>query len=187
MSRVVWLGIVFAGVGWCQTLDLSSLDKLEAKAKEVNRVTLDDKQLKGFMQMIPPDERKRDGLAEAEKMVPGLQSIVVRNYEFAEPGQYKDSDLDAIRNQIANLKGWSKIVDSRDKNEHCEVYMSTEGEKAGGIAVISAEKKEVSVVFVKGPLKLGDLGKLHGLMGLPNVEHSSKHDHGHDKDDDDDK
>jgi uncharacterized pyridoxal phosphate-containing UPF0001 family protein len=176
MSKFVWLAALFAGFAWCQSIDFSALDKLEAKAKEVNRVTLDGKQLKGLMQMAPADSKKGEGFAEAAKIAPGLDNIVVRNYEFAEPGQYRDSDLDAIRRQIANLKGWTKIVESKEKNEHSEIYMFNDGDKPGGIAIISAEPKEVSVVFVRGALNFKDLGKLHGLMGLPNLDEPSKDD-----------
>jgi hypothetical protein len=178
MNRLVWVAIVSVGCVWGQSLDLSSLDKLEAKAKSVNRVTLDGNQLRAAMQMVPQDAKKGQGLAEAQKVLPNLQSVLVRNYEFAEPGQYRDSDLDAVRSQVEKMKGWVKIVESKEKNEHSEVFMFTDGDKPSGIAVISAEPKEISVVLVRGPLNFGDLGKLHGLMGVPNVDHSKKEDKG---------
>ena len=45
-----WVGVIIAaavtGAAWGQALDLSSLDKLDAKSKESNVVTLDQNMLK---------------------------------------------------------------------------------------------------------------------------------------------
>ena len=71
---------------------------------------------------------------------------------------------------MERMRGWAKIIDSKEENEHAEVFMLTEENKPMGIAVIDAEPQEVSVVFIKGSLRLADLGSLGGVMGLPRMQ-----------------
>jgi hypothetical protein len=97
--------------------------------------------------------------------------VYVRNFEFASKDQYSMADVEPVRQQIRS-RGWSRIVESREKNEDGsikeidEVYLNTGA--GGGLAVISAEPKELSVVYIDGVLKVEDLQKLHGL-GVPNI------------------
>jgi Domain of unknown function (DUF4252) len=161
-----WVGglLVVAACCWAQQIDLSSLDKLEAKAKSVNRVNLDGKQLKSATNMVPSEDKK-----DLNGVVSNLQGVQVRNYEFDGPGKYSDSDLDSVRKQVAAMPGCNKIIESKEDKEHSEIYMCNEA-----MAIISAEPTEVSVVFLRGAVNMGDLGKLHGIMGTPKVEDGSK-------------
>ena len=164
--------ILFSAVtaaAWGQTLDLSSLDKLGDKAKEVNTVTLDQNLLHlaaGFL-----NDKDKDQQA-AKALVNGLKAIYVRNFEFSSKDQYSMADVEPIRKQIHAL-GWSRIVESREKNddgttrEIDEVYINTGA--GGGLAIISAEPKELSVVYIDGSLKLEDLQKLH-RFGVPDID-----------------
>ena len=178
------------GVAWGQAhpaLDLSSLDKLEAKAKEINIVTLDQNLLRlagGFLDDKDPDQQT------ARSLLNGIKAVYVRNFEFKEKDQYSISDVEPIRKQVQAL-GWSKIVESREKNddgtlkEIDEVYINTGA--GGGLAVISAEPKELSVVYIDGTLKVEDLKKLHGIAGLPDLDIEGTHHTPHGKDVDKDK
>jgi len=157
------------GAAWGQALDLSSLDKLEAKAKEVNVVTLDQNLLKlagGFLSDKDEDQQT------AKALISGLKAVYVRNYEFSHKDEYSMADVEPIRKQIHAL-GWSKVVESREKNddgtvkEIDEVYINTGA--GGGLAVISAEPKELSVVYIDGVLKVEDLKKLH-ISGMPHLQ-----------------
>ncbi|MBV9082968.1 MAG: DUF4252 domain-containing protein [Acidobacteriaceae bacterium] len=171
MSKMALLIAVSAVWAYAQSLDFSSLDKLASKAKEANRVSLDENQLKAAMQMMGDRPDKREKMQK----LAGLHSVNVRNYEFEKPGEYQDSDLDAVRAQVAKIKGCSKIVDSKEKNEHSEIYMCSEDGKATGLAIISAEPKELSVVVINGSLALNELHNLHGLMGMPGIELGPTH------------
>lgn len=160
---------------WSQSLDLSSLDKLGARAKEANQVNLDANQIRAAMRFIPHDEKDSADLDQStKKLIAGLQMVTVRNFEFEKTGEFQDADLEPIRSQLSKMKGWGKIVDSKEKDEHSEVYMFTEDGKPTGIAVIDVEPKELSVVLVKGTSSLADIGKLHGVMGLPNIKLGSQ-------------
>lgn len=170
MKRLTVLMILSGVCTFAQSLDFTSLDKLASRAKEVNRVSLNQSQLRAALQMIPADEDSGKNTGQMRKLAAGLSSINVRNFEFAKRGEYSDADLNAIRTQMERMKGWAKIIDSKEENEHAEVFMLTEENKPMGIAVIDAEPREISVVFIRGSLNLRDLGNLGGLMGLPRMQ-----------------
>lgn len=169
MNKLIALMILSAACTLAQTLDFSSLDKLSSKAKEVNRVSLTGDQLRAALQMLPQDESNGANREQLRRLAAGLTSVNVRNFVFASKDQYSDTDLNSVRSQMEKMKGWAKIIDSKEPHEHAEVFMLTEAEKPMGLAVIDAEPTEVSVVFIKGPLGLRDLGSLGGLMGLPGM------------------
>ncbi|MGA2182685.1 MAG: DUF4252 domain-containing protein [Bryobacteraceae bacterium] len=172
--KTTWVGVIICaavtGAAWGQALDLSSLDKLGDKAKESNIVTLDQGMLKlaaGFLNDHDKDQQA------AKALIGGLKAVYVRNFEFSSKDQYSMADIEPIRKQIHAL-GWSKIVESKEKNddgslrEIDEVYINTGA--GGGLAVIAAEPKELSIVYIDGVLKLEDLQKLHGRLGLPDID-----------------
>lgn len=168
MKRMAILMAATGVCAWCQSLNLSSLDKFAAKAKEANTVTLTHEQLQAAAGFLPSDEKdKQDGM---KKVMTGLDSVQVRNFEFDEPGQFSDADLDGIRAQVAKMRGCTSIVDSKDKKEHSQVFLCTEEGKTTGIIVINSEPKELNVVYVKGSVNLKDLGRLDGVMGMPRME-----------------
>jgi hypothetical protein len=175
MKKLMLLLAVFSAASWSQTLDLSSLQKIATKAKETNEVNLDANQIRAALMFIPHDEKDNSDLDQGtKKLLDGLQRITIRNYEFEKQGEFQDADLEPIRSQLAKLKGWGKIVDSKEKDERSEVYMFTEDGKPTGIAVIDVEPRELSVVLVKGTSSLAEIGKLHGMMGLPNIRIGSQ-------------
>ena len=169
MKRLAVLMAASVMCAWSQTLDFSSLQKLASKAKEANEVNLDPGQIRAAMQFVPQDENNPK-LDQTRKLMAGLQSVTVRNYEFEKPGEFQDSDLEPIRAQLARLKGWGKIVDSKEKNERSEVYMLTEDNKTTGLAIVNVEPKELTVVLVRGSIDLADLQKFHGAMGIPSIQ-----------------
>ena len=173
MKRIVGVMLVGACCLAAQQLDFSSLDKLAAKAKSVNKVSLDRKQLESALSMLAGldsgmDKDSKKNLDQLKRMTQDLTGVEVRSFEFDKPQQYRDADLTAIRNQMTQLKDWSKVIDSKEDGEHSEIFMnSTEGHK--GLMIISAEETEVSVVMLKGASSLKDLGSLGAIVGLPSV------------------
>ena len=163
--KMIALALTLTGLcAWSQSLDLTSLDKLAAKAKEVNKVSLDRSQLQMALKMAS----KGDG--DTKQLMSGLEGVQVREYTFEQKGQYLESDVDAVRAQVEKMRGCMAIVDSKEKSEHSQVFICSADGKPSGLAVISTEPKEVTVVFVRGTVNFGDLGKLGGGMGLPRVE-----------------
>lgn len=146
-----------------QNFDFKTLDKLGANAKTSSNITLDGDTLKlatGFL---------GDGKDSLRSFVNNLKAIYVRSYEFAKPGQYDEADLAPLRAYV-KLLGWNKIVDVKETNETSEIYIQAlPNNQLGGLAVISAEPKEVSVVFIQGVMNMSDIGKLSGNFGIPDM------------------
>ena len=151
--------------GYGQALDLKRLDKLADKASSKAEVTLDGSVLKlaaKFLSGDDPDEVK------IKKLVTNLKGIYVKTFEFEKEGEYSESDISAIRKQLET--GWSRIVgvQSKKDGENAEVYLKTGGPD-GGIAIICAGAKELTIVNIVGKIDLDELSELGG-MGVPKID-----------------
>lgn len=153
-----------------QNFDFKTLDKLGANATGKTSITLEGDTLKLATSFLGDDK----------SAFRSLTGVYVRNYEFDKPGQYKEADLEPLRAYLKTLQ-WSKIVDTKDANETSEIYVQPlPNNKLGGLAIVSAEPKEVSVVFISGVLNMSDIGKLGGNLGIPDI----RYEHGGKKSDD---
>ncbi len=146
----------------------ASFEHLAAKASEVVDVTLDGKMLEfagKFLSSKDPDE------AKVKSMLAGLRGIYVKSFEFEKEGEYSLADLEAVRTQVHG-PGWSRIVGvtSRKAGEHAEVYVKAEGDQVGGLVVLAAEPKELTVVNIIGRINLDDLAELGGHFGVPDLD-----------------
>ena len=57
------------------------------------------------------------------------------------------------------------------EREYSEIYLRPLPEnRLGGVAIISAEPKEVTVVYISGNLRQEDIAKLSGNMGIPDFK-----------------
>jgi hypothetical protein len=151
-------------LGSGQTLKLDSLDRLAARASESVNVTLDGSLLRmasGFLSDGDKDE------SEVKRLVAGLKSILVRSFEFKNTGEYLESDVEGIRAQLRNTS-WKKIVEVRSRvNGDADVYLHTEADHIVGLALISAEPRELTVVSIDGTLDMEGLRKIAGNFGIP--------------------
>lgn len=148
-----------------QTFDFSSLDKLGAKAKGATNITLDGNTLKLATSFLGDD----DGKDSIKSLVKNFKGIYIRNYEFEKPGQYNEADLAPLRAYVKSLQ-WTKIVDVKEEKETSEIYvLGLPNDRLGGLAIISAEPTEVSVVFIDGAMNISDIDKLSGNLGIPDL------------------
>ncbi|HMD71209.1 MAG TPA: DUF4252 domain-containing protein [Bryobacteraceae bacterium] len=168
MRRAIRLGILAL---CCAAVPLGAqscpfnLDHIGAKAKELAEVTLDSAtlQLAGrFLSSGKPEE------SDAKSLLNGVKAICVRNYEFAKPGEYTPEDLQRVRSQLTPPL-WNRVVHAQEKNESSEVFTRTEGGKITGFAVIAAEAKELTVVYVDGAIDLDKLSSFGGKFGIPPI------------------
>lgn len=155
---------------WAQSpkLNLGNLSKLADKADEVVDVTLDGPTLKFAQKFIESDEDEKDD-AEALKIIKNLNGVYVKSFEFDKPDQYSDADVEMIREQL-KAPGWSKMVDVHSKKDHelDEIYIMTDPSgKNLGLAVIAAERDELTVVNIVGPIDVDHLADLQGKFGIP--------------------
>jgi Domain of unknown function (DUF4252) len=144
-------------------LQLGHLDRLSEKAEETVDVAVDAAMLKesaGFLAGKCSDTTK------LHQVLQGITGIYVKSFEFDAPNAYTMADVDAVRKQLA-APGWSRIVGIREKNELTEIYLWKDGDTNGGLAVISAEPNELTIVNIVGRVDLGSLGAL-GPM-IPNI------------------
>ena len=130
-----------------QTLDFN-LDALAAKAKDKAEITLEGPLLVQALQMAP--EKVRGAVANVTR-------VAVRHYEFAQTGQYSDTDLDAVRKQVSN---WPRILSVKEEKQNVEIYMLSQDGKPAGFLLIAAEPKQLTVVHVVGSIDLASLGEV---------------------------
>lgn len=147
-------------------IQMTGLDHLAAKASQSVDVTIDERLMKVAAKALSDhdaDER------EVKQLVAGIKGIYVKSFEFDADGQYSAADVEAIRAQLRG-PGWSRLVSVVSKKEgNLEVYMLMEGEQIGGLAVISTNDKEFTVVNIVGPVDLEKLAKLEGQLGVPEL------------------
>jgi hypothetical protein len=168
--KILWrltFCILIGAAMYGQALDLTHLERLAAKAKETADVNLDGAVLKlgaKFLSADDPDEVK------IKKLVAGLKGIYVKTFTFENEGEYSESDVSSIRKQLQS-PGWSRIVGvhSKKDGDNAEVYLKTDG-PGGGLAIICANPKELTIVNIVGKIDLDELSELGGNLGVPKID-----------------
>lgn len=138
--------------------------QLAPKASESVTVTLDGPmlQLAGkFLDAHDPEE------AKVKELIASLKGVYVRSYTFDGRDEYSDADVEPIRAQLRG-PGWSKIVDVKSRrDDNVEIYTMLENGNIAGLALISAEPRELTIVNIVGPIDLEKLVSLEGHLGIP--------------------
>jgi len=163
--------VLFAGLAPGQQVKWNYA-KLAARASDSVDVTLDGSLLRlaaGFLSNHDPDQ------AKVKKLVSGLKGIYVKSFEFKNPGEYSPADLEAFRAPLRPSE-WQRIlgVHSKEDGENVEVYIQPEGKGIGGLVIIAAGPKELTLVNIVGPIDLDSLSELGGHFGVPEVEVEKK-------------
>jgi len=159
--------MLVGAAGYGQALDLKHLDKLADRASSKVEVTLDGSVLKLAAKFLSDDDDPDS--AKIKKLVGGLKGIYVKTFEFEKEGAYSDSDIAGIRKQLES--GWSRIVgiQSKKDGDNAEIYLKTGGPD-GGLAILCAGAKELTIVNIVGKIDLDQLSELGGNMGVPKIE-----------------
>lgn len=142
-----------------QTKDdlMEGLDRLGANAKERNEVNLD----KNMMALAG----NRDG--RYADLSSKIDLITVRNYEFAQKGQYQRSDLDGLRRKLEG-NGWSHIIRNESADESNDIVIRSGGDGfISDMVILNAESREVNVVHIRGHFRMEDVnGAMGRVMGI---------------------
>ena len=112
----------------------------------------------------------------------------MKSYEFKSEGQFTEADLASVREQLSG-PGWSRIVDIKsldDADDNAEVYVATDAGRVEGMAILSVEPKEVTVINIVGSIDIEKLKRLEGSLGIPRIQTHHKR-HAARRDDDDEK
>ena len=161
--RLIFLFALAPALVCGQSVKLDALDKLADKAENSVTVSLDGNLLQMASRFLSSDDPDQ---AQIKKLVAGLKGVYVRNFEFEKAGEYQASDLEPIRSQLRDPK-WKKIVEVRGR-DNAEVLLRQENDNViSGLAVIVAEAKELTVVYIDGPIDMDGLSKLAGNFGVP--------------------
>jgi hypothetical protein len=153
-------------------LRLTTLDYLASKASQTVDVSIDDKLLQLTAKFFgnDPDEK------EIKALISGLKGIYVKSFEFEQEGQYSATDVESIRAQLKS-SAWTKVVGVVSKKDgNIEVYLMTNNNEISGLAVLSVEPKELTVVNIIGPVDIAKLATLEDNFGIPDlgIERPSK-------------
>ncbi|HUI56449.1 MAG TPA: DUF4252 domain-containing protein [Bryobacteraceae bacterium] len=155
---------------WAQEIKLpANLEKLAAKAEDTVDITLDGTMLRLAGRFLSD---KDGGEATAKKLLAGLQSITVRSFQFARDGEYSMTDVDEVRAQV-KAAPWSRIVGvtSKRDGDNVDVYLKDGGNgQLGGILLICAEPRELTIVSIVGNLDPAQLADLGGQFGIPRLD-----------------
>jgi len=144
--------------------DFSRLDKLGANTDNKVTVTLDGDLLKMAAGFLGDSSD-----ADTKAIVNSLKGVYIRSFKFKQDGMYHEADLEPLRAYLKQGR-WSRIVEAREDGENAEIYILPEtGGRLAGVAIISAEPREVTVVYIAGSLKPEDVAKMSGSLGIPDL------------------
>jgi len=149
-----------------QGFDFKLLDKLGANAKDVTNITLEGDNLKLASNFLGNDKDNQS----LKSLVANLKGIYVRSWEFERDGMYNSADLEPFRAYLRAAQ-WPKIVEVKEDGELSEIFLkSSDSGRSGGVAIISAEPRELTIVYIDGPISLADVAKLSGSLDIPNPD-----------------
>lgn len=148
-------------------LKLPSFAGLQQKATESVDITIGSFAL-GIMGRLM-DDGDQDS-AEMKKLIGGLKSVQVRNYQFASDFAYSKEDIDSVRSQLSG-PAWTQLVQVHDqtKNEDVGIYVAMDDHKVTGFAVLASEPREFTIVNIVGAVDLAKIAALQKQLGLPDA------------------
>ncbi len=166
MLVLVLGAIAWAGPAFAQTSPLPlppAIEKeLAARATNVTEVTL-GKGMLGFAAKFMNGKDKDE--SATRQLIEGLDGIYVRSYEFDKEGQYSMDDVESLRKYFETSE-WSPIVRERERGEMTDVMVKLVNGETHGMFILTAERRELTIVLILGPIRMEDLGKLKGIGGL---------------------
>ena len=147
-------------------LNLPDFRELETKASESTVVTVGP-WLLHFASHFAND-RDPDGAA-TRRVLANIKSITVHSYEFDSDFVYTQADVDAVRAQL-RAPNWNRLAQVRSKDRNnVDVYVSMDNDKTTGLAVISSEPRELTIVNVVGSVSPEDLQRLCAHLDVPGL------------------
>jgi hypothetical protein len=141
---------------------------LAQKASESVTITLDPAML-GMAARFLDGNDPQD--AATKEVIKGLQGIYVRSYTFDKDSAYQQTDIDAVRTQLA-APGWNRLVEthSRKTRADVDIYIMIDNNQAIGLALIASEPRQFTIVNIIGAIDLYKLHKLEGQFGVPKLD-----------------
>jgi hypothetical protein len=161
---LLMVGSAITGRAQGPKLQIDQLDILANKASETVDVKLDER----LMQTTAKFFSGKDD-ADIKEVLKGLKGIYVKSFTFDKEGEYSQLEVDSVMSQLSG-SSWSKILMVKSKKgDNVEVYLNMIGDQINGLAVLSIEPREFTVVNIVGPIDLEKLSKLEGQFGVPDL------------------
>jgi hypothetical protein len=150
-----------------QQLQLPDLARLSAGAVDVVDVSVDQALLglaASFMSSGTDDK-------EIKSLISSLKGIYVKSFTYGKDGAYDPSVLDSVRRQLSGGQ-WSRLLAAKSAAEGSDtaIYLWRNGDKPGGLAVLSASAREVTLINIVGTIDLEQLRTLQGKFGVPDLK-----------------
>jgi len=162
------LVLLAPGYAWAQgaRLQLDNLSRLSAQATDVTDISLDPSLLQLAGNFL---SAKDEQTAAVKQLITGLNGVYVKSFEFDRDGAYSTADVETIRKQLTGR--WTRLVftESKKSQELVEIYSWRDGDRSGGLAILVAEPRELTVVNIVGTIDLAKLAVLQGQFGIPNL------------------
>ena len=148
-------------------LQLDQLDVLTNRASNTVDVKLDEHLIQTTAKLFSG----KDDDVEIKELLKNVKGIYVKSFSFEKENEYQPAEIDSVMSQLRG-GAWSKIVGitSKKENENVEVYLMMMGDQISGLAVVSLNPKEVTVVNIVGPINLEKLSQLEGSFGIPDLD-----------------
>jgi len=146
-------------------LQLDQLDVLANRASETVDVKLDEHLMATTAKFFSGKDADD---AEIRDLIKNVKGIYVKSFTFEKDKEYSPAEVDSVMLQLRG-GSWNKIVavTSKKDGDNVEVYLMSIGDQIAGLAVVSMEPKEFTVVNIVGPINLEKLTQLEGSFGVP--------------------
>jgi hypothetical protein len=166
-GMVAVLAAVMAGPVRAQQLQLPDMARLSAGAVDVVDVSVDQALLgiaASFMSNGTDDK-------EIKSLLSSLKGIYVKSFTYGKDGAYDPMVLESVRRQLTGGR-WSRLLAAKSAAEGTDtaIYLWRDGDKPGGLAVLSASPREVTLVNIVGTIDLEQLRSLQGKFGVPDLK-----------------
>jgi hypothetical protein len=150
-TLVAWAALWTAPFACAQKLDLK-FNALAAKASTKAEIDLDGALLKLAIHAASGQD--------ASGLLSGVQAVHIRTYEFENSGAYSQKDLDALHGQVTSQSRWSKVLNIKEDDSTTEIFIAAAGDQVSGILILSAEERELSVIYLEGSMTLGQMRRI---------------------------
>lgn len=175
MILTVLLVPIVSAAGQNPRVRMPDLSQLAARSSNTVDISLDGALLSLAARFLDGEGEERD----VKEMLAAIKGIYVKTFEFDHDGAYSPADIEAVRQQLAG-PGWSRVVGvgSRRDQDQVDIYMWMDGDKPGGLAILSAEPRQLTIVNIIGAIDLEKLRALEGQFGVPrfDLEQRSRND-----------
>jgi hypothetical protein len=166
----LWLSLAAACAVLPAQVRITGLEGLASKARESVDISFNEETIKS----LGLDALLKGGEGKGKAGLEGLRGLTVKHFEFAQPGQYRREDIEAIRAQL-QTPAWNRIMSVSEPNEMVEMYTRS-GQGQPGFVLIAAEPTELTIIAIEGEVNLSAVGQIGNIdfEGLVNQKLKQK-------------